>query len=420
MATRRRILVVGSGAREHAICWKLSTCPSVEQVYCAPGNPGVASSAKLVPIGVDNLPLLIRFAKDERIDLTIVGPEYPLSLGLVDEFRSQGLRVFGPTKQAALLEGSKSFAKEVMIAAGVRTAKHREFFEADPAHSYVREHGAPIVIKADGLAAGKGVYVCDSIQAAESAIKSLFGELSAHKIVVEDFLSGVEASYISATDGHSIIPLATSHDYKRLLDSDRGPNTGGMGSVSPTPRLDEEMCRRVDSEVLEPVLEEMAARGTPFSGFIYAGLMIENPRKIHVLEFNCRLGDPECQVIMRRMQSDLCELIWQLTEPTPGHVRMPEWSEDSAVCVVMASAGYPDQPVKGDEIVGLEMAGMLPDTVVFHAGTVSDSGKLLTAGGRVLSVTARGPDVQNARQKAYRAVDMIQFRGRQLRRDIGL
>ena len=417
------VLVIGSGGREHALCWKLRQSSKVTRVFCAPGNPGIGRVAELVPLKADDLQAQIEFARRERIDLTVVGPEYPLSLGVVDLFRSQGLRIFGPTKAAAQLESSKSFAKEIMHAAGVPSAGSAVFGSAQEAAAYIEKKGAPIVLKADGLAAGKGVHVCADLEQARAALKSLFGELKSSRVVVEDYLRGEEVSYIVATDGEIVIPCASSHDYKRIFDADEGPNTGGMGSVSPTPRLSGAQEPWVIEHVITPVIREMARRGSPFCGFLYAGLMLQPGGQAAVLEFNARMGDPECQSIMRRMHSDLFELLFALaegrrrTQPPPA----PRWRSESAVCLVLAAQGYPGAAKSGDEITGIESAETLPEVVVFHAGTrFNEQQRLVTGGGRVLNVTALGADLAEARARAYRAADMIQFSGRQLRRDICL
>jgi phosphoribosylamine--glycine ligase len=413
-----KVLVVGSGAREHSLCWKLAQSPKVKVVYCAPGNPGIASTAKLVGIKAEAISDITAFAKEERIDLTVVGPEAPLALGIVDHFCSAGLRIFGPTKAAAQLEASKAFAKEVMVQAGVDTARHLLVSGETEAKFILSEKALPFVLKADGLAAGKGVVVCTERHQVTEALRFLFGELKATEILVEDFLRGVEVSFIAATNGTVIVPLASSHDYKRIKDKDQGPNTGGMGSVSPTPRLAIAQEQAVLDSVIRPVIETMAERGTPFSGFLYAGLMVDGD-KVSVVEFNARLGDPECQSIMRRMDSDLFEILWSLSDSNTSITPTISWSSQNAICLVLAASGYPEKPRAGDQISGIELTASMPDVVVFHAGTAIKDGHLVTNGGRVLSVTATGPDVAQARQKAYRAADMIQFNGRQLRRDIG-
>lgn len=413
-----RVLVLGSGGREHAIAWKLRQSAHVTQVYCAPGNPGIAAVAQVVAIPVDDLAGLEDFARAERIDLTIVGPEFPLTLGIVDRFRRAGLPIFGPSQAASQLESSKHFAKEVMTAAQVPTAAYKVCTNSAALYEYLKTAPMPTVLKADGLAAGKGVFICTTHDEAYAAVKVLFEDLKTPAVVVEEFMEGVEASFIVATDGARIVPLASAHDYKRVFDNDCGPNTGGMGTVSPTPRLTGSQESWVIQHVIQPMLTEMKSRGTPYSGFLYAGLMITPTGHIKVVEFNARLGDPETQVILRRMTSDLALLLLDLA--TGSGQATVSWADNHAVCLVLAAEHYPAEPRKGDEITGIEFAESLPSVIVFHAGTGRDSqGRLLTAGGRVLNVTALGESLTEARARAYRGADMIQFRGRQLRRDIG-
>jgi phosphoribosylamine---glycine ligase len=414
-----KVLVIGSGAREHAISWKVAQSSKLTKLFVAPGNPGMSQCASLINIAVDNIQGLLDFAVSEKIDLTIVGPELPLSLGIVDKFRTAGLKIFGPTQKAAQLESSKKFAKEVMIAAGVPTAKHESFTDPLKCKDYILKHGAPIVLKADGLASGKGVFVCLTEKDALDGLNSLVQELKAKTIVVEDFLTGKEVSYIIATNGKTIVPLASSHDYKRIYDNDEGPNTGGMGSVSPTPNLPANGEDIIIKKVIEPTLKQMEKMGTPFSGFLYAGLMISPSGELSVLEFNTRLGDPETQVIMRRMESDLLSILFDLAEPNSNIKVHLESSKKSAVCVVQASYGYPATSRNGDEILGLDEVEGVNDIVVFHAGTIiNDQGKLVTNGGRVLSVTAVADSQEAARIKAYTACEKIRFVGQQYRSDI--
>jgi len=422
-----KVLVIGSGGREHALCWKLKASRNVEALYCAPGNPGTANVAENINICADDLAGLADFAVSQAIDLTVVGPEQPLAMGLTDVFRERGLKVFGPSKSAAQLEASKSFAKEVMQAAHIPTAPYRVFaYEARSAlEEYLRECELPVVLKADGLAAGKGVFVCSTAGEIDVALSQLLTKFSSGKILVEKFLSGKEVSYIVATNGTDVVPFASSHDYKRIFDGQCGPNTGGMGAVSPSPHLTKAQETFVQERIIAPLLGEMRRRGAPFVGFLYAGLMVSENGDINVLEFNARMGDPECQVIMRRMRSDLAMLLMALAQEGGGP-KAPEalavrWDLQTAVCVVLAAEGYPGVVKTGDEIVGIELAESLTDAVVFHAGTaVNSKGRLVTAGGRVLNVVARGSDLSAARGAAYQACDYIQFRGRQLRRDIGL
>ncbi len=353
----------------------------------------------------------------------MVGPEYPLSCGIVDHFKAQGLPIFGPTKAAAALEGSKSFSKQVMEAAGVPTARSETFTDKVKARKFIEEQGAPIVLKADGLAAGKGVFVCLTLEEAFKGLDSLFSEFKDPKVLIEQFLSGVEVSFIVATDGERILPFAPSHDYKRIFENDKGPNTGGMGTVCPTPRFTDEQGRWTVENVIQPVLREMKKRGTPFAGFLYAGLMISPEGKINILEFNARMGDPECQSILRKLDSDLFQLLAALSGVSSVGAAPDtlKWRKGAAVCVVLASEGYPGTVRSGDLIEGMDLATMVPECVVFQAGTSeAKTGGIQTSGGRVLNVTAVGDTLEEARQRAYKGCDLIQFRGRQIRRDIGL
>jgi phosphoribosylamine--glycine ligase len=419
-----KVLVIGSGGREHAICWRLRQSKIVTHVFCAPGNPGIEMSAKLVDIKVDDISALISFVKENGIELTVVGPEYPLSLGIVDAFRLENLRIFGASKEASQLESSKAFAKKIMNDAGVPTGHFKVVQSKKEASDYIAQCGAPIVLKADGLASGKGVFVCKTIDEAQEAVASLYKNSDSGSVVIEEFLEGIEVSYIIATDGENIIPMQASHDYKRIFDHDAGPNTGGMGSVCPTPRFNDEQEDFVLHHVMVPVLAQMKRRGTPFSGFLYAGLMIAPNGTMKVLEFNTRLGDPETQSIMRQFDSDLLETLYELSDPSSNvviqNIPAPTWAEKVTVSIVLAAEGYPDAPKTGDEITGIHLAESLPDVVVFHAGTKFENGKLVTTGGRVLVVSAQANSLESARAQAYKASDMIQFRGRQMRRDIGI
>jgi phosphoribosylamine--glycine ligase len=419
-----RVLVIGSGGREHAICWRLRQSSLATHVFCAPGNPGIGMVAKLVDIAVDDIAGLIAFVKDQNIELTVVGPEYPLSLGIVDAFRKENLRIFGASKAASQLESSKAFAKQIMNEAGVPTGRFQVVHSRAEASAYIEQYGAPVVLKADGLASGKGVFVCHTIEEAQEAVASLYKKNEVGSVVIEEFLEGIEVSYIIATDGEHIVPMQASHDYKRIFDKDEGPNTGGMGSVCPTPRFTEEQEEFVLHYVMVPTIAQMKKRGMPFSGFLYAGLMISPTGTIKVLEFNTRLGDPETQSIMRQFQSDLLETLYELSDPSPHTVMQnmpaPAWAPKVTVSIVLAAAGYPDAPRTGDEITGVHQAEELSDVVVFHAGTAFQEGKLVTAGGRVLAVSAQGETIAEARELAYRAADMIQFAGKQQRCDIAL
>jgi phosphoribosylamine--glycine ligase len=419
-----KLLVVGAGGREHALAWKLAHSPRVQCVYVAPGNGGTAREPGLVNVPITDIDALADFAEREAIAFTVVGPEAPLAAGIVDRFRARRLRIFGPTRRAAQLESSKHFAKTFMQRHGIPTAAAESFSDAAAAHAHVERRGAPIVVKADGLAAGKGVVVATSLAQAHEAIDTMLtanrlGEAGS-RVVVEDFLHGEEASFIVLVDGHHVIPLASSQDHKRLHDADRGPNTGGMGAVSPTPAVTPEIHARVLREIVRPAVEGMAADGTPYTGFLYAGLMIEPGGALRTLEFNCRMGDPETQPILVRMKSDLVDVIEHALAGTLDSASI-EWDRRTAVGVVLAAGGYPDAPQKGDEIVGLPHAGAAidDDCWIFHAGTALEDGRVVTAGGRVLCVTALGDSPKIAQARAYRAIDSIRFEGMQYRRDIG-
>lgn len=421
-----KVLVIGNGGREHALAWKLAQSARVQTVFVAPGNGGTARDPALrnVPLSMTDLPALADFAEAEKIALTVVGPEAPLAAGVVDLFRSRGLRIFGPTRAAAQLESSKAFAKEFMGRHGIPTAAHATFEDAAQAHAYVDAQGAPIVIKADGLAAGKGVVVAMTLQEAHAAIDHT---LPAHqpgaRVVIEEFMDGEEASFIVASDGRHVVALATSQDHKRLLDGDQGPNTGGMGAYSPAPVVTPEVHARAMRDIVLPTIAGMAAEGHPFTGFLYAGLMIDHRGQPKTVEFNARLGDPEAQVLLMRLKSDLLDLLWQATEGTLDQVEL-QWDRQVALGVVMAAQGYPAQPRRGDLITGLPPTGADPSAAsgvqVFHAGTEPGSdGSALTSGGRVLCVTALGDSVRMAQQHAYEALAPIRFAGAQWRRDIG-
>ncbi len=419
-----KVLVIGSGAREHAICWRLKGAPRVSQVLAAPGNPGIAEVATCVSVGTTAVSEILALVKEQGIDLTVVGPEAALAVGIVDAFQEAGFPIVGPTKAAAMLESSKSFAKEIMVAAGVPTATYEVFTSRSTLEEYCAHKGAPLVLKADGLASGKGVFVIQESNQFTDALDQLFGELRAEKVVVEEFLAGYEVSCIFASNGSEVVPLAPAHDYKRLGDQDQGPNTGGMGSVCPTPRISADDMDWIQRSCAQPIVETMAKRGVPFKGFLYAGLMIDpsKPREagVKVLEYNTRLGDPECQSIMARLSSDPVEL-YEWVAGKSDRLPALTWSSKVATCVVIASDGYPEAPVKGDRISGLEFMTMVPDTIVFQASTGRNSqGELVSGGGRTLSVVALGETVAESRHSAYKLVDMIQLRGRRVRRDIGL
>jgi phosphoribosylamine--glycine ligase len=414
------LLVVGSGGREHAIAWRLAQSQRIARVYVAPGNAGTAREDGLFNVPITAVDELAEFASKESILLTVVGPEAPLAAGIVDAFRAAGLRIFGPTRHAAMLESSKDYAKRFMVQHRIPTAAHETFSEPKAAHAYIDARGAPIVIKADGLAAGKGVVVAMTLQEAHQAVDDM---LVAHRIgaagarvIVEEFIDGEEASFIVMVDGRHILPLATSQDHKRLLDADRGPNTGGMGAYSPAPALTPALHAKAMREIIQPVVRGMQAEGKPYTGFLYAGLMITPRGELKTLEFNCRLGDPETQPILMRLKSDLLSLVEHAVNGTLDQAQA-QWDRRVALGVVLAAEGYPDDPRKGDEITGIPKPQ--EDLHVFHAGTRLEDGKVLTNGGRILCVTALGDTVRVAQRRAYEVADQIQFAGKQMRRDIG-
>jgi len=414
------LLLIGSGGREHALAWRLAQSPRVARVYVAPGNAGTAHEDGVVNITLASIADMVEFAKREAIALTVVGPEAPLAEGIVDTFRAEGLKIYGPTQQAARLESSKDFAKAFMVAHDIPTARHQTFSDPSSAHAYVDARGVPIVLKADGLAAGKGVVVAMTLAEAHRAVDQLMvaktlGE-AGNRLVIEEFLEGEEASFIVMVDGHHVIPLASSQDHKRLLDRDRGPNTGGMGAYSPAAIVTPQLHARVMREVVLPVVAGMEADGEPYTGFLYAGLMISPDRQIKVLEFNCRMGDPETQPILLRLKSDLFTLLEHAINGTLDHAEA-QWDRRVGLGVVLAAAGYPESPRKGDEITGIPRDD--EDYHVFHAGTRAEGNKLFTNGGRVLCVTSLGDTVRIAQKRAYEIADQIHFAGRQLRRDIG-
>jgi len=415
-----KILVIGSGGREHALAWRLAQGAKVQKVYVAPGNAGTALEDGVENVAISAIPDLIEFVKRENIELTVVGPEAPLAAGVVDDFRKAGLKIFGPTRAAAQLESSKDFAKRFMTRHHIPTAFFETFSDIPAAKAYVEKHGAPIVIKADGLAAGKGVVVAMSRDEAFEAIDMMLadnrlGDAGA-RVVIEEFLAGEEASFIVMVDGKNVLALATSQDHKRLLDGDHGPNTGGMGAYSPAPVVTPEIHARVLREVIQPVVRGMEQEGHTYTGFLYAGLMIDPQGGIKVLEFNCRMGDPETQPIMLRLKSDFSAIIEHAIDGTLNQVEA-EWDRRTALGVVLAAANYPDTPRKGDAITGLPKK--LEDAHVFHAGTTMQDGKVVTNGGRVLCVTALGTMVKMAQKRAYEIADGIHFDGCQMRRDIG-
>ncbi|WP_224214303.1 phosphoribosylamine--glycine ligase [Vibrio metschnikovii] len=418
-----QVLVIGSGGREHALGWKVAQNPQVETVFIAPGNAGTALEPKLenVNIAVEDIAGLVAFAQQKQIALTIVGPEIPLVLGVVDAFRDAGLPIFGPTQAAAQLEGSKAFTKDFLARHNIPTAAYANFTEIEPALAYVREQGAPIVVKADGLAAGKGVIVAMTLQEAEDAIQDMladnsFGEAGS-RVVIEEFLDGEEASFIVMVDGENVLPMATSQDHKRVGDADTGPNTGGMGAYSPAPVVTQDVHDRVMREVIYPTVRGMAAEGNPYTGFLYAGLMIDAQGTPKVIEYNCRFGDPETQPIMMRLQSDLVELCLAALDGKLDQVES-KWDPRASIGIVLAAGGYPADYRKGDVISGLpteEVAG----EKIFHAGTSDQSGAVVTNGGRVLCATALGESVFQAQQRAYQLAKQIEWQGMFYRHDIG-
>jgi phosphoribosylamine--glycine ligase len=415
-----KILVVGSGGREHALAWKLAQSQRIQVVLVAPGNGGTALDPRLKNVPITDPIALADFAQQEQVALTVVGPETPLAAGIVDIFRARGLKIFGPTRAAAQLESSKDFAKAFMQRHQIPTARYQTFSEAAPAHAYIDAQGAPIVIKADGLAAGKGVVVAMTADEAHAAIDMMlsdnrFGDAGA-RVVVEEFLEGEEASFIVMVDGTHVLALATSQDHKRLLDHDAGPNTGGMGAYSPAPVVTPVLHARVMREIILPTVQGMAKDGIPFTGFLYAGLMIDAQGNAKTLEFNCRMGDPETQPIMARLKTDLVTVMEHAIEGTLDTIEL-EWDRRTALGVVMAAGGYPDAPRKGDVITGIPAE--TEHSVTFHAGTILEDKKLLTAGGRVLCVVGLGDSVKVAQKNAYEALDKIHFDGMQFRRDIG-
>ena len=417
-----RILVIGGGGREHTLVWKIARSPFVEKIYCIPGNAGIGETADCKKMDIEGtFDPLAQFAMDEKIDLTVVGPEDPLANGLVDHFENLGLRVFGPSKAATEIESSKVFSKELMNKYGVPTAKGEIFDDPREAASYIRKVGAPIFVKADGLAKGKGAFPCRDLQEALDAVNAImvekqFGE-AGNRVLVEEFLEGEEASFIAFTDGKTILPMASSQDHKPIYDGDRGPNTGGMGAYSPAPVVTGEVHDLIMETVMEPAVRGMAAEGRPYKGVLYSGLMIAEG-KPKVLEFNARFGDPENQAVIPRLKSDIVPVMQACIDGTLDKVRL-EWADGPAVCVVMASGGYPVKYEKGKVISGLEVAGAMENVIVFHAGTARKGNDIITNGGRVLGVTALGSDIEDAISRAYEAVEKISFEKAYFRRDIG-
>ena len=415
-----KVLVVGSGGREHALTWAIAASPLCAALYCAPGNAGIAREARCVAIGAQDLDGLVRFAKDEAIDLVVVGPEAPLVAGLVDRLEEAGVKAFGPTAKAAILEGSKGFMKDLCRAHGIPSAAYGRFREVGQAKAFIRERGAPIVVKADGLAAGKGVTVAGTVEEALTAVEDAMigGRFGAagEEVVIEECLAGEEVSFLALVDGGHFLSLAACQDHKAVGDGDTGPNTGGMGAYSPAPVVTPELAREIEERIIAPTVGAMAAQGRPFKGVLYAGLMItESGPK--VLEFNVRFGDPESQPLVMRLRSDLLPALVAARDGVLDNLDL-RWHEAAAVCVVMASKGYPGEYRKGTEIRGLDGAAALDDVVVFHAGTTVEDGRIIATGGRVLGVTARGASVKEARERAYQAVDLIDWPEGFCRRDI--
>lgn len=416
-----KVLVIGGGGREHALVWKIAQSPLVGKVYCAPGNPGIGLIAENVPLAVDDLDGLAAFATEQAIDLTVVGPELPLSLGIVDRFEEKGLLIFGARRNAAIIEASKAFSKDLMNKYQVPTAAYDVFTEVEPAVAFIDRVGVPIVVKADGLAAGKGVIIAHTREEAVGAVTDMlsgnaFGDAGS-RVVIEEFLTGEEASFLAFTDGKNIIPLASAQDHKAVFDGDAGPNTGGMGAYSPAPVVTPAIHDKVMAEVMRRTVDGMAAEGRPYRGVLYAGLMI-NGDQVKTLEFNARFGDPECQPLLMRMKSDIVPVLLAVARGDLSGIEL-EWYDKAAVCVVMAAGGYPADYRKGDEIRGLEDAARMEDLFVFHAGTSRKDGRIVTSGGRVLGVTALGATVGEAIDRAYRGVAAISWDGVHYRTDIG-
>ncbi|UCH45356.1 MAG: phosphoribosylamine--glycine ligase [Nitrospiraceae bacterium] len=415
-----KVLVVGGGGREHSLVWKLQQSPRVTKIYCAPGNAGISEIAECIDIQADNIEALLDFVKYEWIDLTVVGPEVPLAAGIVDAFVKEERRIFGPDSTGAQLEGSKQFAKDFMQKYGIPTAEYRAFSSYQPAEEYIRLKGAPIVLKADGLAAGKGVIIAQTVDEAVKALKLImkdkaFGDAGS-RVVIEQCLKGEEASFMIVTDGKTVVPLATSQDHKRIFDGDKGPNTGGMGAYSPAPVVNESLRAEIMDSIIAPVMKGLTKESINFRGVIYVGVMVCEG-KPYVLEFNVRFGDPEAQPILMRLESDLFELLKATAEGRLADVKVT-WKEDAAVCVVLSSRGYPGSYDKGDVITGLDEFKGRDDVVIFHAGTKLKGHNIVTSGGRVLGVTALGNDIVTAKRNAYKAIDKISYNGMHYRKDI--
>ncbi len=415
-----RILVVGGGGREHALCWAISASPLCTKLYCAPGNAGIAGVAECVDVGAEDIPGQVALAQRLAIDFVVIAPDAPLVAGMADAFAAAGIRAWGPTKAAARLEGSKSFTKELCRANDIPTAAYEHFTDPAEAEAYIRKQGAPIVVKADGLAAGKGVIIAETVEQAVGAVRDMLGGnkfgAAGSSVVIEEFMQGEEASFFVLSDGENVLPLLGAQDHKRAFDGDKGPNTGGMGAYSPAPVFDAAMQKRTMDEIVLPTIRAMARAGTPFKGVLYVGLMIDvkGPR---LVEFNCRFGDPECQVLMLRLKSDLLPALIASAEGGLKHLDL-RWSNDVAITVIMATRGYPDSYPKGSEIRGLDAASKVEGVTIFHAGTKADGTRILANGGRVLNVSALAPTVEEARARAYKAIGLIDWPEGFYRRDI--
>ncbi|HSC19215.1 MAG TPA: phosphoribosylamine--glycine ligase [Rhizomicrobium sp.] len=411
-----KLLLIGSGGREHALAWALSASPLVDKLYCAPGNAGIAEVAERVPIGALELDRLVEFARAESIDFVVIGPEAPLVAGLWDRLEAAGIKAFGPSAAAAVLEGSKGFVKDLCAANGIPTAAYRRFSEPDAAKGFAATLGLPVVIKADGLAAGKGVVIAETPAERDRAIEAML-EKAGDQVVIEEFLEGEEASFFVLSDGENVLPLIGAQDHKRAYDDDKGPNTGGMGAYSPAPVLTPAVIEKTLENIVRPTIAAMAERGTPYMGVLYAGLMIRNGEP-KLIEYNCRFGDPECQVLMMRLKSDLATALIAVRDKQLKHLDL-RWSDDAALTVVMAAKGYPGDYAKGSEVCNLDAAARVEGVQVFHAATERQNGALTATGGRVLNVTATGRTVAEARERAYRALDLIDWPNGFCRRDIG-
>ena len=416
-----RILVVGGGGREHALCWAISASPLCTKLYCAPGNAGIAEVAECVDVGAEDIPGQVALAQKLKIDFVVIAPDAPLVAGMADAFATAGIRAWGPTKAAARLEGSKSFTKELCRANNIPTAAYEHFTDPAKAEAYIRTQGVPIVVKADGLAAGKGVIIAETVEQAVGAVRDMlsgnkFGAAGS-SVVIEEFMQGEEASFFALSDGEHVLPLLGAQDHKRAFDGDKGPNTGGMGAYSPAPVFDAALQKRTMDEIVMPTIRAMARAGTPFKGVLYVGLMIDARGNPRLVEFNCRFGDPECQVLMLRLKSDLLPALIASAEGSLKHLDL-RWSNDVAITVIMATRGYPDSYPRGSEIRGLDAASKVEGVTIFHAGTKRDGDRILANGGRVLNVSAMARTVEEARARAYKAVDLIDWPEGYCRRDI--